>query len=146
MSVDADKSAQNTQPLDEKTLVAVADIPLFSETGEQVKFGSLYADKKTVVVFISRSLPIGFKCLTSSSYPTRTFLLRRWFYFISVFRLILIDCRSSARTIFASLPRYQRRRLKQLIPTSLSLVAESGNLLSSTGVGSQIDGHDVEDL
>jgi hypothetical protein len=54
MSVDADKSAQNTQLLDEKTLVAVADMPIFSETGEQIKFASLYADQKTVVVFIRR--------------------------------------------------------------------------------------------
>ena len=59
MSANADKSAQNTQLLDEKTLLAVADTPIFSETGEQVKFASLYADKKTVVVFIRRSFSIG---------------------------------------------------------------------------------------
>jgi hypothetical protein len=63
------------------------------------------------------------KRLTSSSYPTRTFLLRRWFSFISMFRLLTIGCRSSARTIFARLPRYPRSRLRPLIPTSLSLVA-----------------------
>jgi len=52
MSAEADKSAQNTKLLDENTLAAVADIPIFSEAGEQVNFASLYADKKTVVVFI----------------------------------------------------------------------------------------------
>lgn len=72
MSVEANASAQNTQLLDEKTLVAVAEMSVFSETGEQVKFASLYADKKTVVVFIRKSsLPIGQKRLILSSHPNQ---------------------------------------------------------------------------
>lgn len=58
MTTDPDKAAaQNTQLIDQKTLGTIADYSVWSETGEEVKFGSLYAEKKAVVVFIRLSLP-----------------------------------------------------------------------------------------
>lgn len=57
MTTDPDKAtAQNTQLIDQKTLGTIADYSIWSETGEEVKFGSLYAEKKTIVVFIRLSL------------------------------------------------------------------------------------------
>ena len=50
-------AAQNTQLIDQKTLGTIADYSVWSEMGEEVKFGSLYAEKKTVVVFIRLSPP-----------------------------------------------------------------------------------------
>ena len=58
MTTDPDKAAaQNTQLIDQKTLGTIADYSVWSEMGEEVKFGSLYAEKKAVVVFIRLSLP-----------------------------------------------------------------------------------------
>ena len=53
MTTELDKAAaQDTQLIDQKTLDTISDYSVWSETGEEVKFGSLYAEKKTVVVFI----------------------------------------------------------------------------------------------
>jgi hypothetical protein len=58
MTTELDKpAAQNTQLIDQNTLGTIADYSVWSEMGEEVKFGSLYADKSTVVVFIRLSLP-----------------------------------------------------------------------------------------
>lgn len=58
MTTDPDKAAaQNTQLIDQKTLGTIADYSVWSEMGEEVKFGSLYAEKKAVVVFIRLSPP-----------------------------------------------------------------------------------------
>jgi hypothetical protein len=51
-------AAQNTQLIDQNTLGTIADYSVWSEKGEEIKFGSLYAERKTVVVFIRLSLPL----------------------------------------------------------------------------------------
>jgi hypothetical protein len=56
MTTELDQStAQNTQLIDQKTLDAISDYAVWSENGEEVKFGSLFAERKTVVVFIRLS-------------------------------------------------------------------------------------------
>ena len=56
MTCEPDKAtAPNTQLIDQKTLDTISDYTVWSENGEEVKFGSLYAAKKTVVVFIRLS-------------------------------------------------------------------------------------------
>ena len=56
MTTEVDKAAaQNTQLIDQATLDTITDYSVWSEKGEEVKFGSLYAEKKTVVVFIRLS-------------------------------------------------------------------------------------------
>jgi len=53
MTTELDKAAaQNTQLIDQNTLGTIADYSVWSEKGEEIKFGSLYAERKTVVVFI----------------------------------------------------------------------------------------------
>ena len=59
MTTELDKAAaQNTELVDQKTLGTIAGYSVWSEMGEEVKFGSLYAEKKTVVVFIRLSPPL----------------------------------------------------------------------------------------
>lgn len=48
--------AKVEQTLDQKTLETAAALPVWSETGEEVKFGTLFAERKTIVVFISMSV------------------------------------------------------------------------------------------
>jgi len=56
MTTEPDKAAaQSTQLIDQETLGTIADYSVWSEMGEEVKFGSLYSEKKTVVVFIRLS-------------------------------------------------------------------------------------------
>lgn len=60
MTTEPDKAAaQNTQLIDQKTLDTISDYTVWSENGEEVKFGSLYAAKKTVVIFIRPSPSLG---------------------------------------------------------------------------------------
>jgi len=77
MTTELDKAtAQNTQLIDQKTLDTIADYSVWSENGKEVKFGTLYTEKKTVVVFIrlSPSLDVGDIELTQ---VIRSFFLRR---------------------------------------------------------------------
>jgi len=77
MTTELDKAAaQNTQLIDQKTLGTIADYSVWSETGEEVKFGALYAEKKTVVVFIRLSTPLVVEDIELTQ-AIRSFFLRR---------------------------------------------------------------------
>ena len=54
-AIPEEATAQNYQLVDQKTLGTVADYIVWSEWGQKIKFGSLYAERKTVVVFIRLS-------------------------------------------------------------------------------------------
>ena len=49
---------QNPATLDAKVLETAADIHVFNEQGDEVRFGDIFTDSKTVIVFIrARTLP-----------------------------------------------------------------------------------------
>lgn len=43
---------QNPTTIDANTLETVADISVFNSHGDQVRFGDIFADQKTIVIFI----------------------------------------------------------------------------------------------
>ncbi len=59
---------QKSTTIDKKTLETAADIHVFDSQGGQVRFGDLFADQKTVIVFIrTPTAPI---CTHTHSYLT----------------------------------------------------------------------------
>ena len=44
--------SNSTETIDKATLEKASDIEIFDASGTKVKFGSLFQDKKTIVVFI----------------------------------------------------------------------------------------------
>jgi hypothetical protein len=43
---------QNSTAIDAKTLETVADISVYNSQGDQVRFGDIFADQRTIVIFI----------------------------------------------------------------------------------------------
>jgi hypothetical protein len=48
---------QNRTTIDTKTLETAADIRVFNSRGDQVRFGDIFADQKTIIVFIRALTP-----------------------------------------------------------------------------------------
>jgi hypothetical protein len=48
---------QNPTTIDTKTLETAADIRVFNSHGDQVRFGDIFADQKTIIVFIRALTP-----------------------------------------------------------------------------------------
>jgi len=61
-------TTEQNSTIDKKTLETAADIHVFDSQGRQVRFGNIFADQKTVIVFIrAPTTPI---CTHTHSYLT----------------------------------------------------------------------------